>query len=152
MCNTVMVVILKNSSRIFLGKLRKTARKLAPHKPIFCCHSNGLLICQPSLLRIKNINCEWVKWPSVAGCCDCIEFRYNKTLCLLSLETSSYWGLVIIVKCSTLKQHRFCRNSCNYQQDNTLPESCSRNLPLEWNASLNSDRVSVVYFSQFSEA
>jgi len=72
-----MVVIFKEFPQNFLGEVKEICVYICQ---CFCCQSNGVLLCHPSLSGSKNINCEGVEWPIVTGCCDHIGFRYNKTL------------------------------------------------------------------------
>jgi len=104
MGKTVMVAIFKQFHQNFLGEVKENSKIYVHICRRFCCQLNGVLLCHPSLLGSKNINCEGVEWPSVAGRCDYIGFRYNKTLYFIDLETSIYYGLVISVKFSALKQ------------------------------------------------
>jgi len=82
MGKTVMVVTFKEFPQDFLGEVKENSKIYVHICRCFCCQSNGVLLCHRSLLDSKNINCEGVEWPSVAGCCDYIGFRLNKILYL----------------------------------------------------------------------
>ena len=50
MCKRVMVIIFKEFPQNFPGEVKENSKIYVHICQLFCCQSNGLLLCHPSLL------------------------------------------------------------------------------------------------------